>query len=125
MKKLTVNTIKSENECFNAYLQEKMDVKLAKSLQASNRMLVDSDGLAFVYILEDDSAFYYVSFPQETWSMLKDIYDQEATLMLIPADDVQIELTSLQEELAFLTGNIEGNSNYGEEMERAVQEIFS
>jgi hypothetical protein len=125
MKKLTVDTIKNDNGCYKANLLETVEAELAKSLQAGSRMLVDSDGLAFVYILEDDSAFYYVSFPKETWSMLKDIYEQSETLMLILSDDVHIELTSLAEELSFLTENIEGNSNYGEEMERTVHKFFS
>ncbi|MFC0469533.1 hypothetical protein ACFFHM_03000 [Halalkalibacter kiskunsagensis] len=125
MKKLTVNKIIIDNGCYKAYVQENVELEKAQSLQAGNRMLVDSDGLAFVYILEDDSAFYYVSFPQETWSNLKDSYEQTASLMLILAEDIEIELTSIKEELSFLIENIEGNSNYGEEMERAVQEIFS
>jgi hypothetical protein len=124
MKKLLINQIKEENGELLALINEEIDAELANSLKAGDRMLVDSDGLAFIYILEDDSAFYYVSFEQATWPSLKNVLTKNTKLVLELGNNVQIELTSIAEELAFLTENIEGNGNYGEEMENAVQEVF-
>ncbi|WP_227936851.1 hypothetical protein [Alkalihalobacillus deserti] len=124
MKKLTVNQINEGKELFIASVSEEVDVDLAKSLRAGDRMLVDSDGLAFIYILEDDSNFYYLTFKQNTWTSLKKVTLENVRLVLDVGNNVQIELTSILEELAFLTENIEGNGNYGEAMEKAVQEVF-
>ncbi|MCL7749140.1 hypothetical protein [Halalkalibacter alkaliphilus] len=125
MKKLEVSKIVVEKDQYTAIMQGEIDVELAETLQAGGRMLVDSDGLAFIYILEDESAFYYVNFSQETWPQLREVLSQSATLALRLNKEIEIELSSIVEELSFLTDNIEGNSNYGEEMEKAVQEIFN
>ncbi len=125
MKKLYIDTVKRGNDGYIATLTEKVEIKLAQSLKAGERMLVDSEGLAFIYIVEDDSAFYYVSFPQHTWSELHQLHKEDSKLELILHENVKLELMSVCEELSFLTENIEGNSNYGEEMEKAVQEAFS
>ncbi|TWI53285.1 hypothetical protein [Halalkalibacter nanhaiisediminis] len=125
MKKLHVETIKKENDHYIATVSEVIDKELAQSLRAGERMLVDSDNLAFIYILEDDTEFYYVNFSQKTWSDLKQLYTEAKKLELILHEEVVIELTSICEELSFLTENIEGNGNYGEEMEKAVQEVFA
>lgn len=124
MKKLHVETIKKDHDRYVATLAETVAKELAESLQAGERMLVDSEGLAFIYILEDDAEFYYVSLPQHTWSKLHELYSQGSKLELILHPEVTLELPSVCEELSFLTENIEGNSNYGEEMEKAVQEAF-
>ncbi|KHF38832.1 UPF0738 family protein [Halalkalibacter okhensis] len=125
MKKLEVEKIIVEKDQYTAIMQEEIDKELAKTLQAGGRMLVDSDGLAFVYILEDESSFYYVAFSQATWPQLHEVLSQSASLTLRLNNDITIELVSIVEELSFLTENIEGNSNYGEEMEKAVQEFFN
>ena len=125
MKKLHVETIKKVNDHYIATVSEVIDKELAQSLRAGERMLVDSDNLAFIYILEDDTEFHYVNFSQKTWSDLKQLYTEAKKLELILHEEVVIELTSICEELSFLTENIEGNGNYGEEMEKAVQEVFT
>ncbi|GAE25315.1 hypothetical protein JCM9140_1302 [Halalkalibacter wakoensis JCM 9140] len=124
MKKLNVKNIMSEEGRFVAILEETVEESFAKTLKDGGRMLVDSDDLAFVYIIEDDSTLYYVCFSQPTWVTLNEIVSKEETLSLQLHENIHIQLESIVTELAFLTENIEGNSNYGEEMERAVEEVF-
>ncbi len=114
----------SEEGRFVAILEETVEESFAKTLKDGGRMLVDSDDLAFVYIIEDDSTLYYVCFSQPTWVTLNEIVSKEETLSLQLHENIHIQLESIVTELAFLTENIEGNSNYGEEMERAVEEVF-
>ncbi|MDT8862745.1 hypothetical protein N0O92_21375 [Alkalihalobacillus sp. MEB130] len=125
MKKLNVEKIIKDQEKYFAVVNETIDKELAQSLQAGGRMLVDSAGLAFVYILETEQEFFYVSFPQHTWEELHRVLQQSAIITLRLNETIHIELDSIAEELSFLTENIEGNSNYGEEMEKAVHEVFN
>ncbi len=114
-----------EQDFLKAHLNEEINLELANSLKAGSRMLVDSDGLAFIYILENDTAFYYVTFEQSTWPYLKKLLVTNKSLILDLGNEKSIELTSMFEELTFLTENIDGNSNYGEVMEKAVKEVFN
>ncbi|NEU29649.1 hypothetical protein GN156_02525 [bacterium LRH843] len=124
MNKLQVETIKEQNDYYVAMLGESVDKNASKAIKAGERMLVDSDGLAFIYILEDQSELYYVYFPKSTWEELKRVYESGKTITLEFHEEMQLELTSIHEELTFLIENIKGNGNYGDEMERAVQEVF-
>ncbi|GAE37064.1 hypothetical protein [Halalkalibacter akibai] len=124
MKKLNVTEIQEKPEGFVASVKEELNVELARTLKAGNRMLVDSDGLAFIYIIEDELDYYYVSFGKGTWPSLKKLLANQGSLDLELGNSLNIELTAIADELAFLTENIEGNSNYGEEMEKAVSDIF-
>ncbi|MCZ0756149.1 hypothetical protein [Anoxybacillus sp. J5B_2022] len=86
-------------------------------------MLVDSVERSFVYIVEQADEFVYVSIPQPCWREIKEVLTQPLTVFL-QAGTVELELAGFQEELAYLIGNIEGNANYGEEMEKAVKDTF-
>ncbi|MBO9128637.1 hypothetical protein [Bacillus sp. 165] len=94
-----------------------------QQLRARNHVLVDSDELSFLYILENDDEFVYVSIPHIVWSKVKEAVEAD-TKILVQADEWQLELENLKEELDYLIHNIEGNSNYGEELVRKVEEIF-
>ncbi|BDG34820.1 UPF0738 family protein [Saccharococcus caldoxylosilyticus] len=86
-------------------------------------MLVDSDHLSFIYILETDEDFIYVAIPYEFWNDVKQALAEEAAVVL-KSGELELELTSFKEELTYLIENIDGNANYGEQMEQAVKEIF-
>lgn len=86
-------------------------------------MLVDSDHLSFIYILETDEDFIYVAIPYEFWNDVKQALAEEAAVVL-KSGEMELELTSFKEELTYLIENIDGNANYGEQMEQAVKEIF-
>lgn len=124
MKKLNVLEITKNSEGYAAVCEHTFTQNEIKGIKAGERMLVDSDGLALIYIIEDDEQFYYVSFGQNTWPLLNEAYKTEAPLILEFDSNHTLELLQLHAELDFLLENIEGNSNYGEELETAVCEVF-
>ncbi|OEH91603.1 hypothetical protein [Bacillus solimangrovi] len=97
---------------------------IKESLKAGERVLVDSDNLAFVYILEDEDAFIYVTLPNSVWPVLKQALLEDLSVKLTDGKTV-IQLDELNEEMNYLIDNIKDNSNYGEEMERLVEELLS
>ncbi|WP_100404833.1 UPF0738 family protein [Bacillus solitudinis] len=125
LKKLHVTLIEKQNEGYMVKTEETLVSEQAKALKAGERMLVDSEGLAFIYILEDHSEFIYLTFPIETWSTLHQAHQERIKMAFLLRDESTIELTGIYQELDFLLENIDGNGNYGEAMEAAVKEIFS
>ncbi|WP_010283332.1 UPF0738 family protein [Bacillus timonensis] len=92
-------------------------------LQASGQMLVDSDSLAFIYKLENEHEFIYVSLPSDIWPSLKNvIYEKQQVILRLEHNE--LELTDIIPELEYLLQNIEGNSNYGSEMVDLVEKTF-
>ncbi len=99
--------------------------KLEQSvLRAQGQMLVDSDHLAFIYILESDDEFVYASLPHQIWPQLKEALDKDYQVYM-ELNEQQIELENLLEELRYLLENIKDNANYGDELESKVVELFS
>lgn len=92
-------------------------------IQAAGQMIVDSDEMAFVYLLEDKDEFIYLYIHDSVWKDLGKAMKEEARLFAA-GEDTTLELTSWQEELTYLISNIEGNSNYGEEMVGKVESVF-
>ncbi|PEA53173.1 hypothetical protein CON64_19965 [Bacillus pseudomycoides] len=95
----------------------------AEGLKARSHVLVDSDNLSFLYILENETAFIYVSIPHTCWEEVKQAMKSEK-MMFVRIQDVEIELEQMKEELEYLIGNIEGNANYGEELVNEVERVF-
>jgi hypothetical protein len=96
---------------------------LLEGAKAKNYMLVDSDELAFVYIIEVDNEFIYISLPKSLWTKLNEALKAHLPVFL-QDESVLLELEGMAEELAYLIENIDGNANYGEEMEKSVKEVF-
>ncbi|MBU8906905.1 hypothetical protein [Desertibacillus haloalkaliphilus] len=119
MKKIEVK----KAETVATTLKLEAQVPLA-DMQAGEQMLADSDQLAFIYLLEQDNQFVYLSLPKEIWSELQLARQNEATVVLMGTDEKSLELTTFLQELDYLIENIEGNSNYGEEMVASVEEQF-
>ncbi|MGN7940695.1 MULTISPECIES: hypothetical protein [Bacillaceae] len=94
------------------------------SMNAKGQMLVDSDQLAFIYLLETDEDFIYAGLPHTIWSKLKEALDKSLPVLL-KINDSEVELVQIIDELRYLIDNIKGNANYGEEMETKVTEVFS
>ncbi|ENQ3080898.1 hypothetical protein [Bacillus multifaciens] len=92
-------------------------------LKARSHVLVDSDNLSFLYILENETDFIYVSIPHTYWVEVKEAMKSDKT-MHVRIQDVEIELEQMKEELEYLIGNIEGNANYGEELVNEVERVF-
>jgi hypothetical protein len=92
-------------------------------LTAKGQMLVDSDQLAFIYIMDNNEDFIYTNLPAEVWPQLKTALDSGIPVDL-NVNGLTIELTDIHDELSYLLENIKGNANYGEEMEKKVVETF-
>lgn len=92
-------------------------------LVPKGQMLVDSDNLSFVYLMEKDEEYTYVLMPEAVWADLKKGLDQSLPVYL-GAGEGGVELTGFQEELGYLAENIKGNGNYGEAMVTRVESIF-
>lgn len=95
-----------------------------EEIKAREQMLVDSDQLAFIYILEAANEFVYAGLPHTVWAKLKEAKDKDFNVIL-KIKEQEIELVNLLDELDYLLENIKGNANYGEEMENKVVELFS
>ncbi len=92
-------------------------------LRASGQMLVDSDSLAFIYKLENEQEFIYVSLPSAVWPALKNVISEKQQVIL-HLEDNELELIDIISELEYLLQNIEGNANYGDEMVELVEKTF-
>lgn len=89
------------------------------------QMLVDSDQLAFIYIIEVDGEYTYLVINHELWPTLKEAIHHTPTLTPILVNEhVQIVLPLFYEEMTYLIDNIRGNSNYGEAMVEKVESTF-
>jgi hypothetical protein len=84
---------------------------------------VDSDELAFVYLLENENDYTYLVIKEETWSELKKGVEEQENVFVSNGTE-QLVLIDFYEELNYLIENIKGNSNYGDAMVAKVEEIF-
>jgi hypothetical protein len=93
------------------------------SLQAAERVLVDSEQLAFIYILELSNEYVYLSISNQFWPELKKVLINHVPVKLVIHGE-ELELKGLEAEVDELVQNIEGNTNYGSEMVKQVESIF-
>ena len=93
------------------------------NLRPSGRMLVDSDALSFIYILENEEEFVYLGLSSTLWSSLKVVLEKKIHTVL-HIGNKEIILEGFIDELTYLISNIEGNANYGEQMVSKVEETF-
>lgn len=92
-------------------------------IKPAGQMLVDSNDLSFVYLLEKDDDYTYLAIKDEHWPVLKKGLEEQHPVVL-NGEDTKIDLVQFFEELEYLVENIKGNSNYGEIMVAKVEEIF-
>lgn len=93
-------------------------------LEATGQVIVDSDNASFLYIVEENNAYSYISFTKEVWPQLLQMSLTEQ-IPYLRWSTGRIELTNFVEELNGLLFNIEGNGNYGETFVAAVEQQFS
>ncbi|MFB9762676.1 MULTISPECIES: UPF0738 family protein [Bacillaceae] len=120
-KKIDIKSVEQQKQALIFYAEN--TTINAEELQPREHVLVDSDLFAFLYILENEQEYVYVSIPHTLWPDLKQGLDanQEAVAVI---NGVQVPLTQLKEEIGYLVQNIEGNANYGEELVKRVEEVF-
>ena len=92
-------------------------------MKPMGQMLVDSDQLSFIYVVDKDDDYTYISIPESTWPKLKNALENSAEVYITDQKD-QLLLTDFHEELSHLIENIKGNSNYGEAMVEKVEALF-
>jgi hypothetical protein len=89
----------------------------------SERMLVDSDGLAFIYVLENDKGFVYIALENSHWEEVKKAMKNSEVFLRNEAGD-ELALKAFNGEMEYLIENIKGNANYGQRMEDEVVKVF-
>jgi hypothetical protein len=120
-EKLNIHDITIINET-EIELEAEGHVQL-ENLKASGQMLVDSDHLSFVYLMETEEGYTYIMISNKVWKELKVALTNNVSVFLSNKKE-RILLTSFQEELSYLIDNIKGNSNYGEQMVAEVEAVF-
>ncbi|KAB7667565.1 hypothetical protein [Bacillus sp. B1-b2] len=94
-----------------------------EEVSACGQMLVDSDSIGFIYLLEKENEYVYTLIPKSIWHDCKGGLEAQSTFILTNGE-TNIELVQFQEELEYLVENIKGNGNYGDEMVKEVEAIF-
>lgn len=76
--------VKSVEERENAliFCAENTEIRV-EELTVRNHVLVDSDHLSFLYILEDESAFIYVSIPHTCWEAMHDAMKNDKRYLFV------------------------------------------
>ncbi|PTL40183.1 hypothetical protein [Alkalicoccus saliphilus] len=92
-------------------------------LEAEGRMLVDSDGGAFVYLLGHGEEFVHLRFEENTWNEIH-TYRQTEKPIYVSTGIKPVELEDFWTEIDFLLDNIRGNQNYGKEFVNKIEKIF-
>ncbi|MBM4764256.1 hypothetical protein [Bacillus sp. B15-48] len=119
-QRLSVRRAEIKGEELHLFIDENIDLS---KIKASGQMLVDSDQLAFVYLVEFESEYSYVVIPVEHWALIKEALHSTIEVYVVNKQG-RIRLRQLKEEMTYLIENIKGNSNYGEEMVHQVERIF-
>lgn len=120
-EKLVIHRVSVNNQ---KEIQMEVDQQISlNQYRASGQMLVDSDGLSFVYLLEKEEDYTYIVIPNTVWKELKTALTEQLPVYLSNQSE-RLLLNQFHEELSYLIENIKGNSNYGEKMVNEVEAIF-
>lgn len=119
-KLLVIKTNTTDNNDIALLVEPETNLSEVK---ATGQMLVDSDGLSFVYVLEINDEYTYLAIKEDFWPELKRGLDSQSNVYLSNSTK-QLELENFFEELEYLVENIKGNGNYGEEMVTKVEACF-
>ncbi len=120
-KKIIITEAKVEKD--ELLLLTDMETQIA-SLRATGQMLVDSDQLSFIYIVEKEDEYQYITIPEVVWSSIQQGLQYRLEIVLANPSG-KLKLDRFRLELEYLIENITGNSNYGEEMVAKVEQLFA
>lgn len=121
--KIEVSNIVVDEKEIKVFVNEKQ-LLVNKQVQPEGRMLVDSDQLSFIYILDVEDDFIYIQFPEQYWCDLENVLQKNLPVVLQVSDNERVTLIQFEEELQYYLSNIKENSNYGEKMVQAVNKWF-
>ncbi|WP_416151238.1 hypothetical protein ACM26V_09810 [Salipaludibacillus sp. HK11] len=115
---------KSNQICF--IVEDDISINEWDTLEPVGRILVDSDGKAFVYMLENSKGYNHIRISHDKWSALAAgmSTNKKPLLLLNGQPSSAIELLQLWEEMTLLIENIKGNQNYGTLFVEEVEKIF-
>ncbi|WP_066166237.1 hypothetical protein MHH70_07840 [Metasolibacillus sp. FSL H7-0170] len=116
-----VYTIQKFEQIHNDFYFSLHDSEQDIQIQPTGQVIVDSDNMAFIYIVEDEGTYSYLSFPQTTWPALVQIVEKKRDPFLTP----DLALSNFAEELEYLLWNIQDNENYGKAFVEAVEAQFT
>ncbi len=94
-----------------------------EAIEAAGQMIADSDGNAFVYLLDTGTDYIYVQFKEHLWPAMLAALQREGVPLLKWGEQI-MPMDSYHEELWMLLENIEGNDNYGSAFSSAVEIAF-
>jgi hypothetical protein len=117
---MITNSIIENNELL---LSTDSQIEIA-DISATGQMLVDSDQLSFIYIVDREGGYQYISIHEGMWSTIQKGL-QSAMDTYLTANGSKLKLEGFREEMEYLIANITGNSNYGEEMVAKVEQVFT
>ncbi|MGI2327418.1 hypothetical protein [Planococcus sp. YIM B11945] len=95
----------------------------AVGIEASGRMIADSENRAFVYLLDSGTKFIYLQFSEAVWPSLAEALERETVPLLMYGQQI-LPLVRFHEELWMLLENIKDNTNYSETFRLAVETVF-
>lgn len=104
--------------------QHEYHIAETASLKPTGQVLADSDAVAFIYIVEENNEYSYLTFGEGLWHTLVQYVAEERNPVVQIAGE-SIELDGFFEEMSFLLPNIAGNSNYGEAFVERVERVFA
>ncbi|WP_335869947.1 hypothetical protein [Bacillus sp. 2205SS5-2] len=119
-KKIHLTSAEIKDQQLILYSKEEVDFN---ALKATEQVIVDSDQFSFVYLAEDNDDYVYIYVTKIVWEQLKNALDKNFKIVA-SSGETELILSNIEEELTYLVGNIEGNSNYGDEFVLAVEENF-
>jgi hypothetical protein len=119
--KILISEAKIENN--ELLLSADIDADLG-DFAPTGQMLVDSDQLSFIYIIDKEDGYRYVTIPEAAWSAIQEGLLAGVETFLTNAGG-KLKLESFRGEMEYLIENITGNSNYGEEMVAKVEQVFA
>ncbi|RDI47754.1 hypothetical protein [Falsibacillus pallidus] len=115
--------LKNAEKLSNALILHSEEKYPLSELKPAGQLIVDSDAVAFVYLAETEEDYVYIYLPESVWGDMKSALDEQITIKAVSGDE-ELVLENIHEELAYLIENIEGNSNYGEEMVKKAESVF-
>ncbi|MBU9723630.1 MULTISPECIES: hypothetical protein [Bacillaceae] len=99
-----------------------------EGLEPTSQILVDSERHEFVYILDHPEGYSHLRFTKTVWGTLERIRRETNAMWVSFVNEdhvIEFELEDFWSELHALIENIRGNSNYGDSMVQAVEDVFN
>lgn len=120
-KNYIVTTTEETENHFSFIVNENIAIE---NWQPASQLIADSDNFALVYLIDDGESYSYLRFEPTVWQELATLMQSEKPA-IAKFGEQELVLTGMQEELAMLIFNIEGNNNYGAAFVEAVEEAFA